>query len=83
VNLRLKRPYVYSIWLPGYPSRLVVGFLVPALAMRFTHAVAGALLFGTGLAYELVARKAGTLAYWAALLFRRAQVGLRRSPAKT
>ena len=46
--------------------------LVPFAAMRFTtevawdladFLVAGALLFGTGLTYELIARKAGTMAY--------------------
>jgi len=46
--------------------------LLPLLAMLFTNQVvwdltdfivAGALIFGTGLAYELVARKAGTRAY--------------------
>ncbi len=46
--------------------------LLPLLAMQFTDevvwdladfAVAGVLLFGTGLAYELVARKAGAIVY--------------------
>ena len=46
--------------------------LLPLLAMQITDEVvwspadfafAGALLFGTGLTYELVARKAGTIAY--------------------
>jgi hypothetical protein len=46
--------------------------MVPLVAMQFTDEVIwtlfdfvfmGALLFGTGLAYELVARKAGTIAY--------------------
>lgn len=46
--------------------------LVPLLAMQFTDdvnwglfdfAAAGALMFGAALAYELVARKGGTLAY--------------------
>lgn len=46
--------------------------MVPLVAMQFTHevnwditdfAVASALLFGTGLTYELIARKAGTIAY--------------------
>ena len=46
--------------------------LMPLLAMLFTDRVvwdlsdfivAGALIFGTGLAYELVARKGGTMAY--------------------
>jgi hypothetical protein len=46
--------------------------LMPLLAMLFTDQlvwdltdfiVAGALIFGTGLAYELVARKGGTMAY--------------------
>ena len=46
--------------------------LLPLVAMQFTEEVnwdlfdfafMGALLFGTGLAYELVARKAGTIAY--------------------
>ncbi len=46
--------------------------LLPLLAMLITDevvwdladfAVAGALLFGTGLAYELIARKSGTIAY--------------------
>ena len=46
--------------------------LVPLLAMLFTDQVvwdltdfivAGALIFGTGLTYELVARKGGTMAY--------------------
>ena len=57
---------------------LAVAFilLLPLLAMQFTDevawslsdfAVAGALLFGTGLAYELVARKAGSIAYRAAV----------------
>lgn len=49
--------------------------LLPLLAMQFTDevawdladfAVAGALLFGAGLTYELVARKAGNIAYRAA-----------------
>jgi hypothetical protein len=53
---------------------LVTAFilLLPLLAMQFTNEVAwgladfvfaGALLFGAGLTYELVARKAGNLAY--------------------
>ena len=57
---------------------LAVAFilLLPLLAMQITDgvawdmadfAVAGALLFGTGLAYELVARKAGIIAYRAAV----------------
>ncbi len=46
--------------------------LLPLIAMQFTDevawdladfAVAGALLFGTGLTYELVARKMGSIAY--------------------
>jgi hypothetical protein len=46
--------------------------LLPLFAMLFTNQVvwdltdfivAGALIFGTGLAYELVARKGGTMAY--------------------
>jgi hypothetical protein len=50
--------------------------LLPLLAMQFTDEVvwdlvdfviAGALLFGTGLTYELVARKGGTNAYRAAV----------------
>ena len=50
--------------------------LVPFVAMQFTHEVvwslfdfmvAGALLFGTGLAYELVASRAGNLAHKAAI----------------
>ena len=50
--------------------------LVPLNAMQFTEEVnwdlfdfvfAGTLLFGTGLAYELVARKGGTAAYRAAV----------------
>lgn len=50
--------------------------LVPLVAMQFTDEVvwtlfdfifAGTLLFGTGLAYELVARKANTFAYRAAV----------------
>jgi hypothetical protein len=52
----------------------VVAFilLIPLVAMQFTEEVnwdlfdfafMGALLFGTGLAYELVARKGGTFAY--------------------
>jgi hypothetical protein len=50
--------------------------LLPLLAMQFTNevawdladfAVAGMLLFGTGLTYELIARKAGNIAYRAAL----------------
>ena len=50
--------------------------LLPLLAMQFTDevvwdltdfAVAGALLFGAGLTYELVARKAGNIAYRAAV----------------
>lgn len=50
--------------------------LIPLLAMQFTDevawtladfAVAGALLFGTGLTYELVARKMGGVAYRVAL----------------
>lgn len=49
--------------------------LIPLIAMQFTNEVnwsaadfviAGAILFGTGLAFELVARKAGTTAYKAA-----------------
>jgi hypothetical protein len=49
--------------------------LLPLLAMQFTDdvnwglfdfAAAGALMFGAALAYELVARKGGTLAYRAA-----------------
>jgi hypothetical protein len=49
---------------------------VPLVAMQFTDEVvwtlfdfifAGTLLFGTGLAYELVARKGGTIAYRAAV----------------
>jgi hypothetical protein len=50
--------------------------LVPLVAMQFTEEVnwglfdfvfMGALLFGTGLAYELIARKGGTIAYRAAV----------------
>ena len=50
--------------------------LLPLLEMQFTDevvwdvvdfVVAGALLFGAGLTYELVARKAGTIAYRAAV----------------
>ncbi len=50
--------------------------MVPLVAMQFTDEVAwdetdfivaGVLLFGTGLAYELVARKGGTIAYRAAV----------------
>jgi hypothetical protein len=50
--------------------------LVPLVAMQFTEEVnwgvfdfvfMGALLFGTGLTYELVARKGGTIAYRAAV----------------
>ena len=50
--------------------------LLPLLAMQFTDevnwgvadfAVAGALLFGTGLTYELVARKRGSITYRAAV----------------
>ena len=50
--------------------------LVPLLAMQFTHevawdladfAVAGALLVGTGLTYELAARRTGDIAYRAAV----------------
>jgi hypothetical protein len=50
--------------------------LIPLLAMQFTDevdwtladfAVAGALLFGTGLTYELVARKMGSVAYRVAI----------------
>ncbi|SHI29577.1 hypothetical protein SAMN02745146_0411 [Hymenobacter daecheongensis DSM 21074] len=46
--------------------------LIPLVAMQFTHEVvwtvtdfvfAGTLLFGTGLTYELIARKGGTRAY--------------------
>lgn len=49
--------------------------LLPLLAMQFTDEVvwdmadfiaAGVLLFGTGLAYEMMARKGGTVAYRAA-----------------
>ncbi len=49
--------------------------LVPLVAMQFTtevawslfdFAFAGALLFGTGLAFELITRKAGSIAYRAA-----------------
>ena len=57
---------------------LATGFilLLPLLAMQFTDevvwdlfdfAVAGALLFGAGLTYELVARRAGNIAYRAAV----------------
>ena len=57
---------------------LVTAFilLLPLLAMQFTDevvwdladfAVAGVLLFGAGLTYELVARKGGTIAYRAAV----------------
>jgi hypothetical protein len=57
---------------------LVTGciLLVPLLAMQFTDevvwtlgdfVVAGALLFGAGLVYELIARKAGHVAYRAAV----------------
>jgi hypothetical protein len=57
---------------------LAVAFilLLPLLAMQITDevawdmadfAVAGALLFGTGLAYELVARKSGMISYRAAV----------------
>jgi hypothetical protein len=50
--------------------------LIPLVAMQFTDevvwsladfVVAGVLLFGTGLAFELVARKGGTFAYRAAV----------------
>ncbi|MEA1882091.1 MAG: hypothetical protein U9N31_06800 [Candidatus Marinimicrobia bacterium] len=50
--------------------------LLPLIAMQFTDevvwdladfAAAGVLLFGTGLAYELMARKGGTVAYRAAV----------------
>ena len=50
--------------------------LLPLVAMQFTDdvdwslfdfAFAGALLFGSGLTYELIARKGGTLAYRAAV----------------
>ena len=57
---------------------LVTAFLllIPLVAMRFSaevdwspfdFAVAGALLFGSGLAYGLIARKAGNTAYRAAI----------------
>lgn len=57
---------------------LVTAFilLIPLLAMRLTDevvwdladfAVAGALLFGTGLTYELIAKKMGSVAYRFAL----------------
>ncbi|MDH3216094.1 MAG: hypothetical protein OEN01_07355 [Candidatus Krumholzibacteria bacterium] len=57
---------------------LATGFilLLPLLAMQFTDevvwdltdfAVAGALLFGAGLTYELVARKAGNIAHRVAI----------------
>jgi hypothetical protein len=57
---------------------LAVAFilLLPLLAMQFSDnvawtpfdfAVAGSLLFGTGLAYELIARKSGSIAYRAAV----------------
>lgn len=57
---------------------LATGFLllVPLVAMQFTDevvwnladfAAAGALLFGAGLAYQLVARKGGSVAYRAAV----------------
>ncbi len=57
---------------------LVTGFilLIPLVAMQFTDevdwslgdfVVAGVLLFGSGLTYELVARKGGTIAYRAAV----------------
>ena len=50
--------------------------LLPLIAMQYTDevvwdladfVVAGVLLFGTGLAYELMARKGGTVAYRAAV----------------
>jgi hypothetical protein len=45
--------------------------LVPLLAgapwSLFDFVVAGALLFGTGVTYELIARKGGTIAYRAAV----------------
>ena len=57
---------------------LVTGLilLIPLVAMQFTHemdwnlfdfVVAGALLFGSGLTYELIARKGGNTAYRAAV----------------
>ena len=57
---------------------LAVAFilLLPLFAMQITDevawdladfAIAGALLFGTGVAYELLARKAGIIAYRAAV----------------
>jgi hypothetical protein len=55
---------------------VVLLLMIPLVAMQFTHAVAwspldfataGALLFGAGLAFELIARKASGIAYKAAL----------------
>lgn len=60
----------------GLALATAVILLIPLLAMRFTDEVvwnledfvfAGALVFGVGLAYVLVARKAGNIAYRAAV----------------
>jgi hypothetical protein len=68
-----------STMLAGNPYRAVVGvalatafiLLIPLLAAPAwslaDFVIAGALIFGTGLTYKLVARKAGNIAYRAAL----------------
>ena len=69
-QVNMKRTNIFHI-------ALVTAFilLIPLAAMQFTaevnwslfdFAVAGALLFGSGLAYELIARRAGSVAYRAA-----------------
>jgi hypothetical protein len=54
---------------PALVTALIL--LIPLLAAPawsvFDFVIAGALIFGTGLAYELVARKAGNIAYRAAV----------------
>ncbi len=61
-----------SVW----AAAVALILMVPLVAMQFTNEVvwdetdfivAGVLLFGTGLAYELVARKGGTIAYRSAV----------------
>jgi hypothetical protein len=60
----------------AWAAVVVLILLVPLIAMQFTDEVKwglfdfvfmGALLFGTGLTYELIARKGGTIAYRAAV----------------
>jgi hypothetical protein len=61
-----------SRWRLAWAAVVVLILLVPLIAMQFTDEVKwdlfdfafmGALLFGTGLTYELVARRGGTIAY--------------------